>query len=212
MVRRSYLSLAFTPIAAGLLTFAPFVAVGAPKLPEMKTPEAKLQALEYFRTTGPWKSVKHTDSFSAKELDKLLEHEIKLPKNRFARLVDDATFFRRVSFDLIGRPPQSDELTAFVADADRNKRSKLIDRLLDSSAFADRWARFWSNVMLFNSQGDKNRLNEPALEKWLADQFKQKVGWDQIVAQVLSADGKNKDTGPDNFALACENGREHPVC
>lgn len=181
------------------------VATAAPKPPDVKTPEGKLKALEYFRRVGPWKSVKHSDSYTSKDLDRSLEHEIKLPESRYAKLADDATFFRRVSFDLTGRPPKTDELTAFVADQARDKRTRLIDRLLDSHAFAERWSRFWSNVMLFNSQVDLRRLNAQALESWLADQLGRKAGWDQIVAQILSADGKNKDNGPDNFALACEN-------
>jgi hypothetical protein len=90
MFRRSSL-LKFAWLAAVILiSFASHAASGAPKLPEMKTPEAKLQALEYFRTTGPWKSIKHTDSFSSKELDKLLEHDIKLPEDKFARLAQQA--------------------------------------------------------------------------------------------------------------------------
>lgn len=181
------------------------VAVAAPKPPDVKTPAGKLKALEYFRATGPWKSIKHSDSFTSKDLDRSLEHEIKLPESRYAKVVDDATFFRRVSFDLTGGPPKPEELTAFIADPTRDKRAKLIDQLLDGDAFAGRWARFWSNVMLFNSQVDLRRLNADALETWVADQFRRKSGWDQIVAQILAADGKNKDNGPDNFALACEN-------
>jgi hypothetical protein len=177
----------------------------APKLPDVKTPQAKLQALEYFRTTGPWQSIKHTGTFTASDLDKSLEREIKLPESRYAKETDDATFFRRVAFDLTGQPPKSDELRAFVADAGRDKRARLIDQLLDGDAFATRWGRFWSNVVLYNTQVDKRRLNQEAMEKWLADQLRQKVGWDRIVAQMLSADGKNKDVGPDNFVLACEN-------
>lgn len=181
------------------------IAAAAPKPPEVKTPEQKLKALEYFRNTGPWKTIKHTGTFSEKDLDKTLEHEIKLSADRYAPLADDATFFRRVTFDLAGMPPNSDELAKFLADPDHEKRSKLIGRLLASDAFAVRWAKFWSNVMLYNSQVDKRRLNEPAMEQWLADQLRKHEGWDRIVAQILSADGKNKDNGPDNFALACEN-------
>src|SRR5690242_9966302 len=86
-------------VATGALAFWGTVAsvvFAAPKLPDMKTPEQKLRALEYFRATGPWKSIKNTDSFGAKDLDKSLEHEIKLPEDRYAPLADDATFFRRV--------------------------------------------------------------------------------------------------------------------
>jgi hypothetical protein len=201
-----FLNLSARCILAGLLlALAGSPAICAPKLPAMKTPEEKLRALEYFRATGPWKSIKHSGNFGSADLDKSLAHDIKLPENRFAPPVDDATFFRRVSFDLTGQPPKSVELAAFRADTGRDKRARLVDRLLDSDAFATRWARFWSNVMLYNSQVDRNRLNHEALETWLAEQFKKREGWDQIVAQVLSADGKDKDSGPDNFGLACEN-------
>lgn len=201
---RIYLPL-LRPVSIVALLCLVYPASAAPKLPDMKSPESKLKALEYFRLSGPWKVVKHNDSFGSKDLDRSLEHEIKLPESRYARRVDDATFFRRVSFDLTGQPPKSDEVTKFVADGEHTKRAKLIDRLLESDAFAQRWARFWTNVMLFNSQVDRRRLNAGALEKWLADQLRRKSGWDHIVAQILAADGKDKDSGPDNFSLACEN-------
>ncbi len=180
-------------------------AAAASRVPEVKTPQQKLQALEYFRKSGPWKTIKHSGVFTEKDLDKTLEYEIKLPADRFARLVDDATFFRRVTFDLTGQPPKIEELDKFAADATRDKRSKLVSRLLESDGFATRWAKFWCNVILYNSQVDKRRLNQAAMEKWMAEQFQRHDGWDQIVAQILAADGKQKDNGPDNFGLACEN-------
>jgi hypothetical protein len=177
----------------------------AVKLPDVSTPEAKLRALEWFRARGPWRSIKHTGTFASKDLDHSLEAELKLPANRYAPLIDDATFIRRVSLDLVGRLPEATEVTAFVADQESDKRSRLIKKLIETDGFARRWAHFWRGVIFYNSPAPANRLDYAAFEKWLADQFAQHVGWDRIVAQMLAADGKKKEHGPDNFPLACEN-------
>src|SRR5262245_18115318 len=59
-----------------------------------------------------------------------------------APLASDGEFLRRVSLDLTGRIPASDEIRAFLADTDPQKRDKLIDRLIASEAFVDKWAYF----------------------------------------------------------------------
>ena len=56
----------------------------------------------------------------------------------------DSAFIRRVSIDIGGRLPTPDEIRAFTNDNDPNKRDKLIDRLLDSSDYADNFATKWS--------------------------------------------------------------------
>lgn len=175
------------------------------KLPDMSTPEAKLRALEWFRARGPWKSIKHTGTFASKDLDHSLEAELHLPAGRYAPLVDDATFIRRVSLDLLGRLPEGNDVAAFVADHEGDKRGRLIKKLIDTEGFARRWAHFWRGVIFYNTQAPANRLDYPAFEKWLAGQFTEHAGWDRIVAQMLAADGKKKEHGPDNFPLACEN-------
>ncbi len=181
------------------------VEAAGPKLPDMSTPKAKLQALEYFRRSGPWQTIKHESKLTSKDLDKALEWEKKLPAERYAPLADDATFLRRVSFDLTGRPPEAELLRTFVADTARDKRAKLIDRLLETDEFAQRWAHFWRKVIFYNTSAVPTQVNYPAFEQWLSGQFKQHASWDRITAEILAADGKNKDSGPDNFILACQN-------
>src|SRR5262249_49864664 len=56
-----------------------------------------------------------------------------------AQLSSDAEFLRRVTLDLTGRIPSSDDVRAFLADDTENKRDLLINRLLFSPEFADRW-------------------------------------------------------------------------
>ncbi len=64
---------------------------------------------------------------------------------------------RRATFDLTGLPPTYDEVTAFVADDSPDAFARLIDRLLDSPAYGERWGRHWLDVARY---GDSNGLDE----------------------------------------------------
>jgi Protein of unknown function (DUF1549)/Protein of unknown function (DUF1553)/Planctomycete cytochrome C len=65
---------------------------------------------------------------------------------------DERTLIRRAYFDLIGLPPTADEVEAFIADSFRNPQSAfcdLIDRLLASPHFGERWARHWLDLVRY---------------------------------------------------------------
>jgi mono/diheme cytochrome c family protein len=62
---------------------------------------------------------------------------------------DRATYLRRVTFDLIGLPPTPDEITAFVRDASPNAYERVVDRLLASPHYGERWGRHWLDVVRF---------------------------------------------------------------
>ena len=77
---------------------------------------------------------------------------------------DARTLFRRVAFDLVGLPPTPEELDAFVADADPAKYEKLVDRLLASPRYGERWARHWLDIVHYaDTHGyDKDQPRENA--------------------------------------------------
>ena len=62
---------------------------------------------------------------------------------------DRATWLRRVSFDLIGLPPTSAEIDDFVSDAAPDAREQVVDRLLASPHFGERWGRHWLDIARF---------------------------------------------------------------
>src|SRR6202011_2008863 len=62
---------------------------------------------------------------------------------------DRRTLIRRVTFDLIGLPPTPDEIEAFLNDPAPDAYEKVVDRLLASSHFGERWARHWMDVIHF---------------------------------------------------------------
>ncbi|MFH1923532.1 MAG: DUF1549 domain-containing protein [Planctomycetota bacterium] len=64
-----------------------------------------------------------------------------------SELCSDHEFLRRIHLDVIGTLPTPDEVRAFLADADPQKRSKLVDRLLARDEFADFWALKWGDLL-----------------------------------------------------------------
>ena len=76
---------------------------------------------------------------------------------------DRRTLARRLTFDLTGLPPTPGEVKAFIEDASPNAYEKLVDRLLASPAYGERWARHWLDVVHFGEthgyDKDKPRNN-----------------------------------------------------
>lgn len=107
---------------------------------------------------------------------------------------DDATFLRRAHLDVIGRLPTPDEVRAFIADADPNKRAKLIDTLLQRPEYADYWASKWADLLRPNPYrvGVKAVLNYDA---WIRDNFRKNKPYDQFVRELITAQGSTWRNG-----------------
>ena len=69
-----------------------------------------------------------------------------------APLATDQEFFRRVTLDLTGRIPARQDLSEFLADSSSDKRARLIDRLIESAAFADKWSYFYMDLLRANGK------------------------------------------------------------
>jgi len=80
--------------------------------------------------------------------------------------IDDLTFLRRLSLDLTGRLPDADTVRQFAADSTPDKRLKLIDRLLESDAYAVNWGRFWRDVVTNNTPASGNYLRWKSFDRW----------------------------------------------
>ena len=75
---------------------------------------------------------------------------------------DRATLIRRVSFDLLGLPPSPEEVERFVNDPDPRAYEKLVDRLLASPHYGERWGRHWLDVVRFGeSEGYETNMPRP---------------------------------------------------
>jgi hypothetical protein len=107
----------------------------------------------------------------------------------------DSEFLRRASLDAIGTLPTAEEARAFLADTDSEKREKLIERLLESPGYADHWATKWADLLRPNPDrvGVKSVY---VLDQWLRDSFRINKPYDQLVREVVLAQGNNHRYGP----------------
>ncbi|MEZ6122658.1 MAG: PSD1 and planctomycete cytochrome C domain-containing protein [Planctomycetaceae bacterium] len=113
-----------------------------------------------------------------------------------ARAADRRTLIRRLSFDLTGLPPSSQDVDRFVNDADPNATAALVDRLLNSAAFGERWARVWLDVARYAEDqahivGSNKALFYPNAWKyreWVINALNSDLPYDQFVTLQLAAD------------------------
>jgi len=112
---------------------------------------------------------------------------------------DRRTLIRRLNFDLIGLPPTPEEIDAFIADADPRAYEKLVERLLASPRYGERWARHWLDVVRFaESQGfEKNRPRERAwpYRDYVIRAFNDDKPYDQFIREQLAGDALGADEG-----------------
>ncbi len=107
-------------------------------------------------------------------------------------LADRRTLIRRVSFDLTGLPPTPEEVSAFIADASPDAYEKLVDRLLASPAYGERWARHWLDVAHYGeSHGfgmDRPRPNAWPYRDYVIRSFNEDKPYARFVEEQVAGD------------------------
>src|SRR6266852_5850356 len=119
-----------------------------------------------------------------------------------APLATDQEFFRRVTLDLTGRIPAAADLRGFLASNSPDKRAKLIDRLIGSPAFVDKWSYFYMDLLRANGKmGRGINLFHYTLKESLASDRP----YDDFARSLIAGSGKS------NFVVASVNPivREH---
>ncbi len=105
---------------------------------------------------------------------------------------DRRTLIRRLSFDLLGLPPTPEEVDAFIADKSPTAYEDLVERLLASPHYGERWARHWLDVARYGeSQGferDKLRDNFWAYRDWVVQAFNNDMPYDEFARLQLAGD------------------------
>ncbi|MCH8830989.1 MAG: DUF1549 domain-containing protein, partial [Planctomycetes bacterium] len=134
------------------------------------------------------------------QIDRLIAARTPGYKTIAAPMTSDAEFLRRITLDLTGTPPTAQQVRSFLADKSPGKRRKLIDRLLASPEYARRMQRVF-DVMLMGRLPQKN-VTTSEWRTFLRKSFAQNKPWDQLVREILAADGTDpKNRGPARFYL-----------
>jgi cytochrome c553 len=106
-------------------------------------------------------------------------------------------WIRRASFDLTGLPPSPNEVAAFVADGSDAAFAKVVDRLLASPAYGERWARHWLDVARYADYYDADPKTRTAscelteawrYRDWVVDAFNRDLPFDQFIVHQIAGD------------------------
>ena len=143
-----------------------------------------------------------------------------------SKKASDYEFVRRVFIDIVGRIPTAEEVKDFVdADSSKDKRAKLIHRLLYEKEYkpkyiertnpkdpksvitydyAAEYARNFSNIwgVWLMTRGGVAEVYHESMELWLEDHFAKNTRWDEMVRQLITASGKTNDNGATAFVMA----------
>ena len=128
---------------------------------------------------------------------------------------DRRTLIRRVSLDLTGLPPAPDDVAAFIADESPHAFESLVDRLLASSAYGERWAQHWLDLARFAEtdgfEHDNVRPNAWRYRDWVIDALNHDLPYDKFIRMQIAGDLLE----PDNKAAAvatqfCVSGPDMP--
>ncbi|MCA9025650.1 MAG: DUF1549 domain-containing protein [Planctomycetaceae bacterium] len=112
---------------------------------------------------------------------------------------DDATFVRRVTLDICGRLPRTEEVQAYLDDPHPDKQARLIDRLLDDPGYASYFALKWADILQNRGRGystSKQRQGTALFAAWIRDAIADNLPYDRFVAEILTATGSQETNPP----------------
>jgi len=119
-------------------------------------------------------------------------------------ICSDEVFLRRAYLDAIGTLPTAEEARAFLADKSPDKRTKLIDRLLEREEYADYWSMKWADLLRVKSEFPINLwpLAANVYHQWIRTAVKENWPYTRFARQLLTSSGSNFRNPPVNFYRA----------
>jgi hypothetical protein len=128
----------------------------------------------------------------ANEIDHFIGHTLQEKGLRPNKLGEKRTLLRRATFDLTGLPPTREEIDAFVADESPDAFAKVVNRLLASPAYGERWGRHWLDVARYaDTAGDG--ADYPVREAyqyrdWVVRAFNRDLPFRDFIRQQIAGD------------------------
>jgi hypothetical protein len=139
-------------------------------------------------------------------IDKVVLARLNKLKITPARVCKDHVFLRRVYLDVIGTLPTVQEAREFLKDKSPDKRSKLIDDLLNRDEFADYWAMKWGDLLRVKAEFPINLWPNAALayHRWIHTGIRENKPYDRFARELLTSSGSNFRVPPVNFFRAVQ--------
>ncbi len=123
-------------------------------------------------------------------------------------LCSDAVFVRRAYLDVTGTLPTAEEAREFIEDPKtKDKRTALIDRLMQRDEFADYWTLRWGDILRIKAEFPVNLWPNAAqaYSRWIRESIASNKPYDVFARELLTSSGSNFRVGPVNFYRAIQN-------
>jgi len=136
-------------------------------------------------------------------IDAFIAEQHRLASVKPVELADKHTLVRRLYLDLVGLPPTRQQLDEFLQDESSDAYPQLVDRLLDSPLYGERWGRHWMDVWRYSDwNGYQNQLRGSQRHiwrwrDWIIESLNADKGYDQMIIEMLAGD----EVAPDNFEV-----------
>ncbi|HLW67665.1 MAG TPA: DUF1549 domain-containing protein, partial [Gemmataceae bacterium] len=119
-------------------------------------------------------------------------------------LADKPILLRRVTYDLTGLPPSVEELNAFLADDSPEAFAKVVDRLLASPHYGERWGRHWLDLVRYADTAGENS-DHPLphawrYRNWVIDAFNRDMPYDEFLREQIAGDILAAKGPPEHYA------------
>jgi hypothetical protein len=134
-------------------------------------------------------------------VDRLVFAKLKTLRMQPSPLCSDSVFLRRAYLDLLGLPPTVQEARAFLRDARPDKRTRLMDILLERPEFADFWALKWSDL-LRNEEKQLDRKGVEVFHQWIRQSIAEGKPLNEFARELLAGLGSTYAHPPANFYRA----------
>src|SRR4051812_4545172 len=129
-------------------------------------------------------------------VDRFVLAKLEAKELKPAAEADRRTLVRRATFDLHGLPPTPEEVDAFVNDPSADAYERLIDRLLASPRYGERWGRYWLDLArysdtkgyVYGDREDVNFVHAHAYRDWVIGALNDDLPYDQFLVQQIAAD------------------------
>lgn len=166
----------------------------------MKTTSICILTLSFALATYAAPDLKAT----AAKIDELVNAKLAKEKITPNKPASDEVFVRRVYLDVIGRIPTLPETTEFLQSSDPDKRTKLIDKLLASDGYVQNFFNYWADILRIKTNMIGGGQSMPAYygyTNWLKESLRENKPYDQMVRDVVTADGKTYENGAVGFYI-----------
>lgn len=174
------------------------------KPPTSKVPKGS-GTVEWGPTTPVDKSTLSHVKSVAKQIDRVIDAELRKQEIAPEPFLSDSLFCRRAYLEIGGRIPLLQEIGEFVQSKDPDRKSKLIDELLGSHDHVSHMYNYWANVLRLKDHPINNNQIAQPYHEWVKDSIRKNTPYDKWVHEMLTAEGRIWENPAVGFAMRDSN-------